>query len=197
LHRIRNTTQLLSGVNALLAVDAARPLTPVRADDLVEASRQAEELGWLLGVLSGGLGAELAETRRVCGGLAATLELVRDALRRAGGELALPCDLPEIAGPPRPASLCLAVAGLVWHASSGAERAALAIEQGPEAWLLRLGCSRPTPVELAERDLLRGIPAARCRIEASGWSLELPPDWLAPRGALPAGRRSGTAGRSP
>jgi hypothetical protein len=194
LHRIRNTTQLLAGVNALLAVDAARPLSPVRADDLLEASRQAEELGWLLGVLSGGLGAELAETRRVSGGLAATLELVRDALRRAGDELALPAGpLPELASPPRPASLCLAVAGLVWHAALGAERAELAIERAPDAWRLRLACSRP--FRLAERDLLSRIPAARCTAEPSGWSLELPADWLAP-GRVPAGpaRSAGPAG---
>ena len=183
LHRIRNTTQLLAGVNALLAVDAARPLSPVRADDLLEASRQAEELGWLLGVLSGGLGAELAETRRVSGGLAATLELVRDALRRAGGELALPsAALPELASPPRPGSLCLAVAGLVWHAALGAERAALAIERAPDAWLLRLTCSRP--FRLAERDLLSRIPAARCTAEALG---------LEPRAA----RRLARARKSP
>ena len=61
LHRIRNTTQLLSNLNALLALepDGGPALPEGRADDLAAAAGEADELGWLLGVLAGGLGADL------------------------------------------------------------------------------------------------------------------------------------------
>jgi hypothetical protein len=112
---------------------------------------------------------------------------VRDALRRAGGELALPTPpLAELASPPRPGALCLAVASLVWHTALGAERATLAIEQGPSAWHLRLACARPGRPGLPGNDVLRQVPGTRCTPQASGWSLELPAAWLAPGKALPA-----------
>jgi hypothetical protein len=180
LHRIRNTTQLLTGVNALLAQDDA--LSPRRAEDLALAAHQAEDLGCLLGVLSGGLGAALADTRRAPGALAVTLELVRDALRRAQGELGLPAGpLPGIADAPRPAVLCWCVAGLVWHAARGARGAELSIDERAGAWSLRLGGAR-AGVELGA---LRELAGARYRAEAEGWTLELPAAWLA-RGPIDA-----------
>lgn len=197
LHRIRNTTQLLTGVNAVLAGGEPGVLPATRAEDLGQASREAEELGWLLAVLSGGLGCDLAGERREADGLRVVLSLVRDALRRAGGALALPTRWPRIAGGAPAAQLCLAVGELVWRAARGAEGAALELEplageaRLSSAWRLRLRSRRGEPsTEPAARApqasaageqeaALHGLPSgARLERAPDGFSLELPPGWL-------------------
>jgi len=183
LHRIRNTTQLVTGVNAVLALDdpaAAGPLSAARGEDLAQASREAEELGWLLAVLSGGLGADLAGGRLEPGGLASTLQLVREALRRGGRELALGGPWPRLASAARGAALCLTAAELVWRAGSAAEAAEVGCERDGEGWQLWMRCEAAQQLEHPLRESARRLPEARLAVDAAGWVLRLPAGWLAP-----------------
>ena len=180
LHRIRNTTQLVTGVNAVLAYEEpGGPLPEARAGDLAQAAREADELGWLLGVLSGGLGADLCGGRGEPRGLALTLELVREALRRTGGSLGLPSPAaPELAPGAPAAALCLTVAELCWSAGRGSAGPELGFERTPEGWdvWLRGGACEagPGPAgRLAEARL-----ELQSEADGAGWRLRLPAAWL-------------------
>ena len=178
LHRIRNTTQLVTGVNAVLAYEEGGRLSPARSEDLAQAAREADELGWLLAVLSGGLGADLAGQRREPGGLRLSLELVREALRRAGGSLGLATPAaPELAPGGPCAALCLAICELVWISASAAEAPSLGFERSGDAWLLWM---QGAPVGSAPRALESLAGDLVLEPTDQGWALRIPAAWLAP-----------------
>jgi hypothetical protein len=92
MHRLNNATQLLNGINAMIALrDAAH--APRTASDLGYASTTIDEIGWLLGVLSSASGHELLLARRERRGLDAMFNTVAEAARRRDRELA-PSDVP-------------------------------------------------------------------------------------------------------
>jgi hypothetical protein len=178
LHRIRNTTQLVSGLNALLSLEpeGSAPALPAgRADDLAAAAREADELGWLLGVLAGGLGADLLLQRCERRGLATALDLVREAVRRDGGELALPDELPDMTPEvPSHGELCWIASELVWStATAGGLRVELTEEGG--TWRLHMG--GPAPGRRAR--VVRRLPGAELDGGGGAWTLTLPGPWLA------------------
>ena len=186
LHRINNVTQLLTSVNAVLALaaadgDDAPGAASLRGQDLAAASSDAEELGWLLGVLGCGLGADLLLERREPRGLDAMVRLVRQALRRAGAEFAV-----EPEGPwpgitnaaPSHGDLCWIVAYGMWF--GGLEGGELRLARDAATRRHVLSCSSATPVDWAalRETLERRLPGAELGSGASGWELSLPPDWL-------------------
>lgn len=87
MHRINNATQVLAGLNALLALRGAEPLAEARSADLSGIASTYAESGWLLAVLGSALGAETLLERRERAGLAATIALVSELARRAGRTL--------------------------------------------------------------------------------------------------------------
>jgi hypothetical protein len=181
LHRIRNTTQLVSGLNALLSLEPDEPpsLPAGRADDLAAAAGEADELGWLLGVLAGGLGADLLMQRCEPRGLATALDLVREALRREGGDLELPEVLPDMTPEvPTHGELCWVASELVWASAGQAEGARLTLEETGGLWTL--GMNSPAPEPWGERvaAVRRRLQGAELNGGGGEWQLVLPGTWL-------------------
>lgn len=183
LHRIRNATQLISGLNGMLAYEEAGAILEERAGDLASASQSAEETGWLLGLLASSLDTDLLMARCHARGLESFLHLVRDALRREGREIAWPADpLPSLA--PRVGEgwhLAWAVGALLWWTARALpDGCALrwSLEPAAEGWQL----SAEGPVDdgtrsLAE-DLRQSLPDADFAAGEGGWSLRIPGPWL-------------------
>ena len=124
-HRINNTTQLLVVLRSVLA-EPDDGLLATAGSSLAHASRDAEEQGWLLGLLARSLGTDLLLAREERDGLAATLKLLAEALRRQRKQLALPESVPTMTlaeGGPRTAALCLDLAALVWEFRKDADAA--------------------------------------------------------------------------
>jgi len=97
MHRLNNATQLLQGLNSLLALREDASLIERRGADLAHASKTIDEVGWMLAVLASASGADLLLARRDRRGLAPFLTAVHEALRRCDRELA-PCNvaLPDL-----------------------------------------------------------------------------------------------------
>ena len=103
LHELANTTQLLTGLHALLGIPDAGDLLERREGDLARAGEEAHRLGWLLGVLGASSGHDLLRARRERAGLEWMLELVTKAARKAGRPLGPgPQVLPELNGAAQP-----------------------------------------------------------------------------------------------
>jgi len=96
MHRINNATQVLAGLNTLLALRGNEALVEARTADLSEIAITYAESGWLLAVLGSALGAETLLERRERAGLAATLSLATELARRGGRVLECRGELPEL-----------------------------------------------------------------------------------------------------
>lgn len=114
LHRVQNTTQLVTGLNTLLNMEPDEPPGPEGAGAFRKASGDAHELGWLFGVLAVGVGTDLCFDRREAGGIEPVLRLVRDALRREGRDLVWRGAVPALDGARDGAALCWGLARLAW-----------------------------------------------------------------------------------
>lgn len=176
LHRLGNTTQLLSTIGSLLSLTQDAGLLAERRDDLAEAAGRAEELGYLLAVLASACGADLLLERREPRGLEIVLLAARDALRRTGRDVALaPQPLPDLAphfadGWRLPWSVAALIHGAAMQLAQGAVLAArLELEQ--EHWRLEIdGAVEPA---LATRTLER-LPQARLACGPQSTRLLLP-----------------------
>lgn len=96
MHRINNATQVLAGLNALLALRGTEALALARSADLSEIAITYAESGWLLAVLGSALGTESLLERRERAGLAATLALAAELARRGGRVLEIRGEPPEL-----------------------------------------------------------------------------------------------------
>ena len=181
-HRINNTTQLLVVLRSVLA-EPDEDVLATAGPDLAHAAREAEEQGWLLGLLARSMGTDLLLAREERGGLGAMLRLLAEALRRERKQLALPPSVPAmtlVAGCPRSAELCLDLAALVWESCATLDGAfTLVFERGPERWNLHLSRAdlARAQAEFATCECARR--GAQLRAEGGGWCLELPSAWLA------------------
>ncbi len=183
-HRINNTTQLLVVLRSVLA-EPDDGLLATAGSSLAHASRDAEEQGWLLGLLARSLGTDLLLAREERDGLAATLKLLAEALRRQRKQLALPESVPTMTlaeGGPRTAALCLDLAALVWESCETLDGAfSLSLAREGERWSVRLSRADLTRAQaefLACECATRG---AELFGDGAGWRLELPLEWLAER----------------
>jgi len=103
LHELANTTQLLTGLHALLGLPDAGELLERREGDLARAGDEAHRLGWLLGVLGAASGHDLLHARRERDGLTWMRELVEKAARKQERALGPgPESLPRLQGAPQP-----------------------------------------------------------------------------------------------
>lgn len=186
LHRLANTTQILSGLNSLAALGLGPELWSERAADVEAASEQAHELGYLLAVVGSGAGADLLGERRAPQGLRWTVGLVREGLRRRGLDLGPdPEPWPRLcAAAPEGWRLPWAVAELLWMASAdGPADAELgwSLRQAGEGYSLDvkpLGETVQPPGEDWRRGLSERLPGTQLEFHGDSWRLHIPPNWL-------------------
>ena len=180
LHRVNNTTQLVTNLNAVLAQGGARQAAC--GAGLAEAARESDELGWALGVIACGLGADLLLARHERAGLRPMLVLVRGALRREGRDAVLPEALPEL----EPLGgegwrTAWGVSELVWLAGSALPRGgALRFELVSDAGVHVLRADRGAGAPLAEAGerIERELAGAEFAVRGEAWSLSLPGPWM-------------------
>ena len=183
LHRINNTTQLLLGVRAM--VEGGGGEIPARsASDLAVAAREAHELGWLLGLLSGGLGADLLLARHESAGLAPLLRLVRDGLRRKQRAVEFrPEPAPLVGAGANGALVCWTIAIAVWNAAdrlAPGRTLGVEFERNAGRWFVRGdGGGDETWLALANEACAR-TSGAECSRDGEAWNLVLPGSWLEP-----------------
>ncbi|MDP6838304.1 MAG: hypothetical protein QF724_05145 [Planctomycetota bacterium] len=209
LHRLANTTQILTGLNSLAALGLGPEMWVERADDVDAASEQAHELGYLLAVVGSGAGADLLGERRAPQGLRWTVGLLREGLRRRSLDLGPdPAPWPELC-PAAPAGWRLpwAVAELIWLASvdsvasvDGAAGNELiwSLETGADGHLLCVTPLAPAAASVPDdswrRSLVERLPGATLECLAHSWRLHIPFDWLTVPAAAATGDETTTGG---
>jgi hypothetical protein len=177
LHRMGNAAQLLTGLDALLAVDPGA--LESRADDLASARALVDETGWLLALLASASGARMLLDRRERGGLAPLLACVRACLRREERDLdavegALPGLAPDVG---EGWQLPWTIASFLYLAGrSGPPRSSLpwSLSAGPKVWRFSCPRAREGAFELP----LRRLPEAKLLREGESLALEIPRSWL-------------------
>jgi hypothetical protein len=182
LHRVRNSTQLLSGIRSLLEVSPG-DVPPSCADDLGQASSEAFENGWLLGVLASALGADVYGERERSDGLEPLLRWLREALLREQRVLTwrdgeVPA-LRATAGAPHSAAWSAALASLVFEscvASAGTFR--LGFTAGAESHAITLDRAHAEAARRAFTSSALPSAGARLEFEDGGWRLDVPATWL-------------------
>jgi hypothetical protein len=179
MHRLNNATQLLLGLNSLLASGGGTHLAERRGADLAQASQAIDEVGWLLGVLASASGADLLLARRARRGLAPVVVAVREALRRCDRELGPSAEpLPDLASGIADGWQVPWGVG-VWLFSS----AIVLAERSSLDWRLRQGgdfdelaCRSPEDArrDALERRITERLPEARFRRTQDEHGLLLP-----------------------
>ncbi len=189
MHSLGGATQMLSSLNAVLALPDGRRWLDAKASDLGAVSREIEDLGWLLAVLASAAGADLLQARREERGLEIIVRAVRDALRRSGRDLAgaersLPRLAPNVADGwqlPWSVGALLLASGSALGSESGALEWGL--EREPRAANVRLWAHcEPETSQLAcvVTRVRERLAAARFDRAERGWQLEFPATWLLP-----------------
>jgi hypothetical protein len=183
LHGLNNATQVLSSLNALLALDEDGSVLTSRAGDLAHASRQVDDLGWLLALVGSASGADVLMARRERAGLAPLVACVRTVLRKDGRDLSRPeRSLPGLATDVADGwQLPWTIGSWLWTSgrslAPGGTGAKLEweIAAHEDAWELRCDAPWSTALEaIAQR--LPGLEAARAAPDAS--VLRIPLGWL-------------------
>lgn len=180
LHRINNTTQMLVAVRALLD---GGDMPPRCSEDLASASRAAHEEGWLLGVIAGGLGADLLLARHESDCLAPLMRLTREALLRAARGLEYDAArVPRLRAPrddgPTAWEVCWTIATLVWLAGSRVdvgERLSVRFDDSGAACVLRGDQGADDEwFALANASCTALGHGAGCERDGAAWSFALP-----------------------
>lgn len=114
LHELANTTQLLTGLHALITLPGGEALLARREGDLSRAGDEAQRLGFLLGVLGAASGSDTLLARREAESLEWMVSLVGKAARRAGRPLG-----PGPERLPRPKSSTPDAWSLAWALGAG------------------------------------------------------------------------------
>ncbi len=192
LHSINNTTQLLIAVGG--APSVREPDLEGCGGDLARAAASAHDHGWILGVLGCELGADLLLARRKERGLEPLVALVRTALRRRGGDLDGPAELPRLA--PDVGSgweLPWGLGWLLWCSAlddpgarvrfSVQEREAPAAAAGPgrlegPAWRVAVTGGGGARLRAAAARVVGRLPEARLDLRVDGADWWLPAAWL-------------------
>jgi hypothetical protein len=183
MHRMNNTTQLLSNLEALGRVTGGTDWVSERSQDLSSASVDVDEIGYLLAVVASAKGADLLLARRVAGGLRIMVDAVSDVARRRGRELRIPSH-----GVPEQSAHIHEGWELPWAVGALLLKAALNQAEGePLDWqllqeegswvLVSSGTMDDGFVGL--RDLvLQRLPESHLDVRREGWSWRFPADWL-------------------
>ncbi len=175
LHRIKNTTQLLVGVDTLFdATDGER-----FGADLASASNDVDDLGWWLGVLAAGLGADTLVSRVEKRGLDSLVLWARGALRRSGRDLELPrVPLPAIRlDAQRAQRLAWAFVSLLVQAGKSrgeGERLEWRLTDEGERWRVEFDA----PIGPEALSLARELPECAIAGSANSFAWSFPLAWL-------------------
>lgn len=194
-HRLNNATQLISGVNSLVAIEGAEALLAARWQDLHSVSTEAHALGWVLAVLASAAGNDMLLERREPTGLEPMLQLVDHALRREGRRLG-ECDgpLPRLAphfGHGWEIPWAIASTIFAGHAALPVTESALEgggphfgfrLGEGHDQLELATGSDAGASGALADcrERILERLPAAALEPGSDGWTLLLPKGGLEP-----------------
>ena len=183
MHRMNNTTQLLSTLNSLVRCQGGLKWLEERAGDLAQASDLVDDLGYVLAVLASACGADLLLTRRVPRGVEIMIAVVADALRRDGralspGDSSRPRQAPNVHGG---WELPWAIGALLWRAGEDLEsggRLEWRLREEAERWILS-GDHTPRDSFADLAPLLSArLPETELEAREDGWSWRMPALWL-------------------
>jgi hypothetical protein len=186
LARVHAASQRLASLRARAAEQPGFQALEAAAGDLAATSRELEELGWLLGLVARGLGADVLGERREPRGLVHLLALAREALRREGGDLELHKPLPE-PGNREDGGLtaCWSIGAMLWKASSevgagaGAGGVGWKLERRDGGHLLSGQRGASEALRALGALVCAELPGAHFSMEQGGaWRLALPPTCL-------------------
>ena len=182
-HRMNNTTQLLSNLHAILQADGGTDWLGERADDLAHSATDVHQLGYLLAVLSSSAGADLLLARREADGIELMLRAVADIARRAGRRLSLPDD-----GLPKQSAEVHRGWELPWAFGALLHQAVMELPEGEalqwrieatsDSWVLRSSRAFLTPVGGLRALLEERLPETVLELDEDGWRWLLPRAWL-------------------
>ena len=183
IHRLGNATQLLTGLNGLLALGGVDGMALVasRGPDMERAGGQASRVGYALGVLGSAQGSELLLARREAKGLEWLVDLLIEALRRKGVVLAA-VKVPELApgagdGWRSPWAIVRVLLAAAMGAHPEGEAVEWTLDPEAEVWRLRVAEPDPDAWERLRADLARCAPELRL-VDAPDYGCLLPLDWL-------------------
>ena len=184
-HRMNNTTQLLSNLEALGRVSSGTDWVGERSADLSSASVDVDEIGYLMAVVASAKGADLLLARRVADGLRIVIEAVTDVSRRRGRELRRPCrPIPHQAPQVHDGwELPWAVGALLLTAALDREEGQVLdwqFLQENDSWVL---VSSGTVADgfAGLREVIEArLPESHLDVRREGWSWRIPAEWLRP-----------------
>ncbi len=183
MHRMNNTTQLLSTLNTLSARGGEVNWLEERAGDLAHASESIDQTGYLLAILACASGADLLLERRVSGGLGIAVRAVGKALKRerrflADPDRALPLLAPDVKNG---WELPWAFASLLLQAGRSLEEEGTLewqLLEEESAWVLVSDASPPDRFESLVSAIERRLPECALDVRRHGWSWRMPAPWL-------------------
>lgn len=175
LHELANTTQLLTGLHALVSLPEGAELLATHEGELSRAGDQAQRLGWLLGVLGAAGGHDILLARREARGLVWMASLAANAARREERPHPTgPEHLPHLLGcTPDGWSIPWAFGSLLWQVGDRAHPEPWSIVQEDRGWRCRVPGAHP-------EHLVNRVPGAELveAQEGAGFDLLLPTEFL-------------------
>lgn len=177
-HRMNNTTQLLSSLRTVLQAAPGRDWLGERAEDLADAHGELRVTGYLFGLLSCASGADLLGDRREPGGLRWLVRAVGEVLRREGAQLREPpSGLPDLTPAAGAWALPWLVGRLLHEVGRRASREGVGLEwslgrDGDGDWSLHASPSLEVPDAL--EGLVAAVPGASLTHRADGLHLWIP-----------------------
>lgn len=183
-HRMNNTTQLLSNLRSVLQHAGERDWLGERAEDLASAYGDLDAAGYLMAVLASASGADLLLARREARGVAWMVEAVGEVVRREGGTFREPSrPVPEQAPDVHDGWQFAWGVGALLLASARAcgERAATCewqLLEDSAAWVLVGSCVPSDEFASLAPTLAERLPEASLDVRREGWSWRVPATWL-------------------
>lgn len=183
MHRMNNTTQLLSTLNTLSARGEEVNWLEERSGDLAHASESIDHTGYLLAILACACGADLLLERRVSGGLGIAVRAVGQALKREHRFLAEPERVMPLLAPDvrNGWELPWALASLLLQAGRSLE-AEKTLEwqllQEDSSWVLVSDAPPADRFESLASAIARRLPECTLDVRRHGWSWRMPAPWL-------------------
>jgi len=179
-HQLNNTTQLVTGLQALMNLPGGGDLPLDPTEQLSSAAREVDASGWCLAVLATAAGSDLVLARRRRDALRLIVDLVRHGLRRDGADLAL-------ATGPIPSAATDAVDECGWKAAwstglvlwcAGASSREWGFRREGEHDVLCLHGAADAPLADQANLLRERVPEVRLERRDDDWRLALPTGWL-------------------
>ncbi len=181
-HRMNNTTQLLSNLHALIGVDRTRDWLGERSEDLGQSAADTDEMGYLLAVLSSAAGADMLLSRRVARGLEILMSAVGEVARRSGRDLVCEQPIPHLApevhdGWQLPWAFAALICQAVLDLPEG-EKLHWQLLGEADAWVLICPRTPSCGYDGLRQQVGVLLPETTLDIRDGGWSWRFPASWL-------------------